>query len=328
MVGIVVVTYNSREVIEECLDACVRLAGVIVVVVDNHSEDTTVEQVRRRPGVRLIPNSRNRGFAAAANQGIALLNTRFVLLLNPDAVLVSGLQDLVNAVGSPGVGAAGGRLINADGTTQAGFNIRGFPTPWTLCFEALGLNRLWQGNPVNRRYRPILSASKESDVDQPAGAFLMIRKAAWEIAGGFDEGFHPVWFEDVDFCKRLHQGGLRIVYVPSAVARHRGGHSANKLTWGSRQLYWYASLLRYAAKHFPASSRRMVGIAVALACIPRMIAGVLIHRTSTPVTVYSRVMWLAGKSLLVSHAGALGAPSGEFTGPSVDPHVVEKHVQQ
>jgi GT2 family glycosyltransferase len=328
MVGIVVVTYNSQEVIGECLDACVRLAGVSVVVVDNDSEDGTLDQVRRRPGVRYIPNSRNRGFAAAANQGIAMLNTRFVLLLNPDAVLVSGLQNLVDTVGTPGVAAVGGRLINADGSTQAGFNVRGFPTPWTLSFEALGLNRLWPGNPVNRSYRPAVSDAEGCDVDQPAGAFLMVRKAAWELIGGFDEGFRPVWFEDVDFCKRLRQEGLRIVYVPSAVARHRGGHSANKVTWASRQIYWYGSLLRYAAKHFPASSRRIVSIAVAVACIPRMIAAVLLQRTLTPVTVYSKVMWLAGKSLLANPAGALGAPSRDFAGPSADSQVVEKHVQQ
>jgi hypothetical protein len=156
----------------------------------------------------------------------------------------------------------------------------------------------------------------------------MIRKAAWELIGGFDEGFHPVWFEDVDFCKRLQREGLRIVYVPSAIARHRGGHSAEKVTWASRQLYWYGSLLRYAAKHFPASSRRMVSSAVTVACIPRMIAGVLIQRTLTPVAVYSKVMWLAGKSLLASPAGALGAPSRDSAGASVDPQVVEKHVQQ
>jgi GT2 family glycosyltransferase len=156
----------------------------------------------------------------------------------------------------------------------------------------------------------------------------MVRKAAWELIGGFDEGFRPVWFEDVDFCKRLRQEGLRIVYVPSAVARHRGGHSANKVTWASRQIYWYGSLLRYAAKHFPASSRRIVSIAVAVACIPRMIAAVLLQRTLTPVTVYSKVMWLAGKSLLANPAGALGAPSRDFAGPSADSQVVEKHVQQ
>src|SRR5438270_10985866 len=127
MVGIVIVTYNSQEVIGDCLDSCLRLSGVRVVVVDNDSQDATLDIVRRRTGIRLIANPTNRGFAAACNQGIAALDTTFVLLLNPDAVLVSGLQDLVDAAGQIRVGAAGGRLIDATGVSQTGFHVRGFP---------------------------------------------------------------------------------------------------------------------------------------------------------------------------------------------------------
>jgi len=326
MVGVVVVTYNSQDVIGECLDACLRLPGVTVIVVDNDSQDATLNQIRSRPGVRLIANTSNRGFAAACNQGIAALKTRFVLLLNPDAVLMSGLQPLVDAVSQASVAAAGGRLTHADGTTQAGFHVRRFPTAWTLSFEALGLNRIWSGNRVNRAYRPEISDLQQCDVDQPAGAFFMIRKAAWEVIGGFDESFHPVWFEDVDFCKRLRTNGFRIVYVPAAVARHLGGHSAGKLNWPSRQLYWYGSLLKYAAKHFSASSRRVVSLAVAVSCIPRAIAGVLYHRTLTPVSVFSRVAWLAGRQFFAGPVGALGAPEQGSTHSAVPSQVVEKHV--
>jgi GT2 family glycosyltransferase len=326
MVGIVIVTYNSQEVIGECLEACLQLPDIQIVVVDNNSKDGTLDQVRRRPGVRLIANRDNRGFAAACNQGIALLNTRFVLMLNPDTVLVSGLESLVEAVGQPSVGAAGGRLINADGTTQTGFHVRRFPTAWTLSFEALGLNRLWPENPVNRSYRPRMAETEQAEVDQPAGAFLMIRRAAWELIGGFDERFHPVWFEDVDFCKRLHGEGLRIIYVPSAVALHSGGHSADKLAWGTRQLYWYGSLLKYAAKHFTGSSRRVISLAIALACVPRAISGVMVQRTLTPVSVFSKVFWLAGSSLLARQSGAVDAPKRGRTDPDLASQVVEKHV--
>ncbi|MEO8125626.1 MAG: glycosyltransferase family 2 protein [Bryobacteraceae bacterium] len=326
MVGIVIVTYNSEDVIGECLDACLRVPGASVVVVDNHSLDATADIIRRRSGVRLIANSENWGFAAGCNQGIAALETRFVLLLNPDAVLVSGLEPLIAAVSQASVAAAGGRLLNADGTTQTGFHVRGFPTAWTLCFETLGFNRLWPGNWVNRTYRPEIPDEQLSLVDQPAGAFLMIRRAAWELVGGFDEGFQPVWFEDVDFCKRLRQRGFRIVHVPAAAARHLGGHSAGKLTWPSRQLYWYGSLLRYAAKHFSASSSRIVSLAVAVSCIPRAIAGVLYHRTLTPVSVFSRVAWLAGRHFIAGPAGAPVAPERGFAHSAVSSQVVEKHV--
>jgi N-acetylglucosaminyl-diphospho-decaprenol L-rhamnosyltransferase len=295
MPGIVVVTYNSADIIDECIDACRRVSSAVVVV-DNASIDGTADRVRRTPDVTLIANETNRGFGTAVNQGIAVLKTEAVLILNPDAVPVHGMAALERCVLQEGVGAATGRLIGADGCDQEGFNIRAFPTASTLSFEALGLNRIWPGNPVNRRYR-LPTPSVESDVDQPAGAFLLIRKSAWQELGGFDEGFFPIWFEDVDFCKRLKDRGYRIVYTPEASAKHQGGHSAGRLPWKERQLFWYGSLLRYASKHLSIASRRAVGLAVILACIPRMFGGMMQVGISESVSVYSRVIWLAGQCL-------------------------------
>jgi GT2 family glycosyltransferase len=296
MPGIVVVTYNSADVIEECLNACRRIPSASIVVVDNASTDGTRERVRDIPGVELIANAVNLGFGAAVNQGISKLQTEAVLILNPDAVPIQGIDALERCVLATDVGAAAGRLTSADGSNQEGFNVRGFPTAWTLAFEALGLNRLWPRNPVNRRYRPP-TPLEEADVEQPAGAFLMIRRSAWQRLHGFDESFFPIWFEDVDFCKRLKASGFRILYTPKAIARHQGGHSAIRLPWQERQLFWYGSLLRYASKHLSIAPRRAVGLAVILACFPRMFAGMLRYGISESVSVYSKVVWLAGQSL-------------------------------
>jgi GT2 family glycosyltransferase len=296
MPGIVVVTYNSAEVIEECLDACRRIPSASVIVVDNASTDGTADRVRRTPGVELIANTVNRGFGAAVNQGVAALQSEAVLVLNPDAVPVQGIDVLEQYVLVPGVGAATGRLIGADGRDQEGFNVRGLPTAWTLAFEALGLNRLWPGNAVNRRYRQP-APLEDAEVEQPAGAFLMISRSAWQRLEGFDEGFFPIWFEDVDFCKRLKDSGYRILYSPRAIACHQGGHSATQLAWKERQLFWYGSLLKYASKHLSRASRRVVGIAVILGCFPRMLAGMLRYGISESVSVYSKVVWLAGQYL-------------------------------
>ena len=295
MPGIVVVTYNSADVIDACVDACLQFSTAIVVV-DNASIDGTADRVRLISDVTLITNEVNRGFAAAVNQGIAALQTEAVLILNPDAVPVHGIAALEHCALREGVGAATGRLIGADGRDQEGFNIRAFPTASTLAFEALGLNRIWPGNPVNRRYRRP-TPPVESQVDQPAGAFLMIRRTAWQELGGFDEGFFPIWFEDVDFCKRLKDQGYRILYTPEAAAKHQGGHSARRIPWKERQLFWYGSLLRYASKHLSIASRRAVGLAVILACIPRMFGGMMQVGISESVSVYSRVVWLAGQCL-------------------------------
>jgi N-acetylglucosaminyl-diphospho-decaprenol L-rhamnosyltransferase len=296
MPGVVVVTYNSAEVIEACIDACRRLTVDSIVVVDNASVDGTASRVSQIADVELIANPTNRGFGAAVNQGIAALETDAVLILNPDAIPIRGLDALEKSALSEGVGAASGRLIGLDGHNQQGFNIRAFPTAWTLVFESFGLNRLWPGNPVNRRYRQP-TPSTEENVDQPAGAFLMVRRSAWQELRGFDESFFPIWFEDVDFCKRLKDSGYKIRYTPEAIAQHQGGHSATQLPWKERQVFWYGSLLRYASKHLSIASRRAVGLAVILACFPRMLAGMFQFGVSKSVSMYVRVVWLAGRCL-------------------------------
>ena len=237
-----------------------------------------------------------------------------MLILNPDAVPVQGIDALERAVLAQSAGAATGRLVGGDGRDQDGFNVRRLPTAATLAFEALGLNRIWPGNPVNRRYRHAVPET-QAEIEQPAGAFLMVRRSAWVSVGGFDEDFYPIWFEDVDFCKRLINSGRKIVFVPEAVARHGGAHSASQLSWKERQVFWYGSLLRYAAKHMPASSRAVVGLSVMGACIPRTIAGMPRFGIAGPVSVFSRAAWLAWQCLRKGERGSrirnTGQPSKE-----------------
>jgi GT2 family glycosyltransferase len=290
-VGAVIVTYNSRECVGRSIDSCLR-AGLDVVVVDNASNDGTADVVAGRPGVKLIRNRENRGFAAAVNQGFRLLDNEYVLLLNPDAELIAGVmalkQELLEA------GAAGGMLIGLDGGPQTGFTVRRFPTATVLALEVLGINRIWRGNAANRWYRCLdLNLNEASEVDQPAGAFLMVRHEAWERIGGFDENFFPVWYEDVDFCLRLKAAGYRIRYTPLAVARHDGGHSVRTISEEASRLYWYGSLLNYVAKHFRPRQRRVICFAVAAGSVLRMAAGILLDRNIHAIVVYARVMRLA-----------------------------------
>jgi hypothetical protein len=271
--GILIVTHNSASFIESCLEAALSRSATVLVV-DNASGDDTCRLVKRFPAAGLIANPENRGFAAAVNQGFQALDCPFVLLLNPDAVLQTSLEPLVQACMTPGVGAAAGPLFDAAGRPQAGFMVRRFPAALTLCLESMGINTLLPGNPVNRRYRCYdLDLSHPQPVEQPAGAFLMIRRDAWLTAGGFDESFFPLWFEDVDFLKRLDGAGLRPFWVPAVTARHHGAHSASLLTPARRLTYWYDSLLRYAARHFGFFGFRSVAACVLLGCVARMVTG-------------------------------------------------------
>jgi GT2 family glycosyltransferase len=300
-IGAVVVTHNSEPEIGRCLGALPP--GIETVVVDNASSDGTCQQVLDRPGVRLFANPWNRGFAAAANQGIAALDTECVLLLNPDVELESGLDALADACAGEGVAAASARLVDGRGRPQTGFMVRRLPTPRTLAFEVLGINRIWPGNPVNRRYRCLdLDPGAEAVVEQPAGALLMIRREVWRRLGGFDESFFPVWFEDVDFAKRAAEAGYVMRYVPSSVARHSGGHSVGRLSWAARERYWYGNLLTYAAKHFARSDVLAVCAALVLGSLFRMAFWMVRQRSLKPFLSYAGVVRLAG-ACVVSGSG-------------------------
>ena len=268
-VAIVVVTHDSAAEIGPCLQALASLPDLEVVVVDNASSDPTCATVLAH-SVRLIANTVNTGFAAAVNQGVRATTAPFVLLLNPDAHLVRGLDALIRRCEDPQTGGAGGLLTGTDGLPQTGFMARNLPTPTALVFEILGINHLWPDNPANWHYRcKGLDPMTAALVEQPAGAFFMFPRQVWQQLGGFDETFRPVWFEDVDFCARIKAAGLRVWYEPLALASHAGSHSIRSLSRGNREQYWYGNLLEYAAKYYRSPAFRTVCAAVVMGSILR-----------------------------------------------------------
>ncbi|MCL6545100.1 MAG: glycosyltransferase [Bryobacteraceae bacterium] len=326
-IGAVIVTHNSEQEIGPCLGA---LQGLVseVVVVDNASGDGTAEQVRQRPGVELIANPANLGFAAAVNQGVRALSSPLVLLLNPDTVVISGLHLLRDACLESGVGAVSGRLVNPSGSPQSGFTLRRFPTPAALAFEALGINRVWSSNPVNRRYRCLdVDLEQSGEAEQPAGAFLMFRKEAWAAVGGFDEDFWPVWFEDVDFLRRLRAAGFRVLYCPGAAARHQGAHSVSRMADDWRILCWYGNFLRYVQKHFSRGGRIAAGLAVVAGTLGRMVAAALAARKDT-ARAYGKVfvfacLWLVSRRY--REAGLLSKVVRQYSSQTAGRDLVQAH---
>jgi hypothetical protein len=301
-IGIVVVTYNSAQHIGRCVDGAL-LSGADLVVVDNASTDGTCAEVAGR-GVRLIANQRNLGFAAAVNQGFRALGTPFVLLLNPDATLLTGLDPMRECCARPDAAGAGGKLLDEAGRPQIGFMFRRFPTPRALIFEALGLNRIWPHNPVNRQFRCLgFDHDVEQPVEQPAGALLMIRRDVWEKLSGFDERFYPLWFEDVDFAARAAALGYRMYYTPRAVAKHTGAHSILQMPLEIRTHNWYLGLLRYAARHFRPWSVRGVCLGVIVGSVGRIGMGIVSQRSLKPIVAYGRVAGLAARVFLSLRVG-------------------------
>jgi hypothetical protein len=131
----------------------------------------------------------------------------------------------------------------------------------------------------------------------------MIRRDAWEKLAGFDEDFYPLWFEDVDFLKRAKDNLYRIRFVPESVAKHTGGHSIQKILLEFRQFYWYRSLLRYSAKHFPPGAEKLVCLAVIFGSVMRTLLGISHQRSLKPIAVYGQVVKLAGRQLFLGTAG-------------------------
>ena len=128
----------------------------------------------------------------------------------------------------------------------------------------------------------------------------MIRRSVWRSLGGFDEGFYPLWFEDVDFCFRLCKEQYHVRFIPSAVAKHTGAHSIRKIPVEFRLFYWYGSLLRYAAKHCRPYARQLLCLAVVSGALARLVPEFFNRPGTKLLKIYGRIVRLAGQHLIGS----------------------------
>jgi N-acetylglucosaminyl-diphospho-decaprenol L-rhamnosyltransferase len=257
-IAILIVNWNAHAPLLRCLDSIASLPH-LVIVVDNASEDGSADAVARRfPEVTLVRSATNLGFAGGVNRARHEAGdaAEFLLLLNPDTVASAEAIDMLRAAFADGsaIGAVGGRLVYPDGSPQTGFNIRRFPTLGSFAADLLLIDQVWPGNPSTRRYlaRDLDRGSHTVtplDVDQPAAACLMVRASAFDAIGGMDERFHPAWFEDVDFCRRLRAKGFRIRFEPRAAFEHQGGVAMRTLGLGRFSSIWYANMERYVRRH-------------------------------------------------------------------------------
>jgi N-acetylglucosaminyl-diphospho-decaprenol L-rhamnosyltransferase len=243
--SIVVVSWNTAALLRACLRSLeAGSAGLQVetIVVDNASPDDSGLMVRREfPGVRLIQNSTNAGYARANNQGIAESHAPYVMLLNSDTqMLPAALPGLLDFVAShPEAGAAGPRLMRPDGSPQP-FAFGGDPTIGYLL--ARGLSRV-----LRRRYLHDWATQVFQPVDWVSGACLLVRRSAIEQAGLLDENFF-MYFEDNDWCLRLRRAGWKIYFVPQAQVVHLGGRSV-AVNPAARNFY-AQSLSYFYRKHY------------------------------------------------------------------------------
>jgi len=259
---VVIVSYNTRDLLRRCLtELQARLAGweAEIVVVDNASSDGSPEMVRRDfPEVRLLVNTENVGFARANNRAIRETDSRYLLLLNPDAFLGEGaLEELRRVLESDGrIAVVGPRMTDGDGLPLA--TAHAFETLTRLALTTLGLHRRlprgmmhgaarWLGR-AGTQHLANYEATAPQPVDWLSGACLLVRRAATEQVGLLDEGYF-MYMEDEDWCRRFGQAGYHVVYVPRAHALHLVG-GATSATFGSARVL-RDSRLRHHRRYHP-----------------------------------------------------------------------------
>lgn len=273
--SILVVSWNTRDLLRECLRAAIAAASELafeVIVVDNASGDESAAMVRHEfaaePRVRLIANARNENFARGNNQAYAASSGSHLLVMNPDVVLNgAALRGMIDHLGArPEAGIVSCSLVGTDGVPQTLH--RAFPTlpivfaVWTQTGRTLdrwlllGLNR--------RRYR---LQSRRRDglavIDQAAAACLMIRRRTVERIGGlFDERF-PLFFNDVDLSWRVHDAGFEVHVRYDLSVTHHGRASIRQLPEGERRLELYDALARYYELHHRGWRARLLRLLIA-----------------------------------------------------------------
>jgi GT2 family glycosyltransferase len=242
--SVVIVSYNVRDYLENCLQSVSRaLEGIEgeVFVVDNHSDDDSVEAVRSQyPWVRLIENQENMGFSRANNIAIREARGEYVLLLNPDTIVEEAtLREVLRFMEEhPKAGGAGVMMHNADGSL-APESRRALPTPWVSCLKMLGFTK--------RYYMSHLPWDQPGRIEVISGAFCFLRKKALDEVGLLDEDFF-MYGEDIDLSYRLMKGGWENWYLPYPIT-HFKGKSTQKSDYRYVHIF-YKAMLIFFRKHY------------------------------------------------------------------------------
>jgi GT2 family glycosyltransferase len=224
IISTIIVNYNAGELLRICVDSLLNCPLEIeIIVVDNVSEDGSLDALLGLPNVQIIKNQANAGFASACNSGALNASAPFLLFINPDCFFKPGaLPELLNAMKmDEQVGMVGGLLANSDGTEQAGGR-RAVPTPWRSFVRAFGLVNFSDRWPrlffdFHLHKQPLSDHAIE--VEAISGACMLVRREAMKHVGEWDEGYF-LHCEDLDWCMRFRQHGWKILFVPTAQITH------------------------------------------------------------------------------------------------------------
>lgn len=268
----IVVSYDTRELLAECIASIPAQDNVEIIVVDNGSSDGSPAMVRESfPRVRVIENEANLGFVAATNQGIRAGRGRYVLLLNSDAALLDGaLKAMVElADATPRAAIVGARVLNPDGSFQASH--ARFPTVSIELLILTGFGR-WMYGPWYPSHGPD-DFRAPAAVDYVSGACLLARRAAIDEVGPLDEGYF-MYVEEVDWCYEMKRAGWQVWYQPHASVTHHGAASSRGAA--AREALLYRGRVRFFRKHYgDRAARRLKRLIVVTSAAKAVADGLL-----------------------------------------------------
>lgn len=255
-ISIVLVCWNNKKYLEPCLDSLFKSDmqhSYDVVVVDNGSTDGSQTMLHDKfSQVKIIQNEGNVGLSRASNQGINDTNGKYVLLLNNDTLVNSPSLDMMAQYldDHPDAGAVGGRLLNPDGSFQAGFAKFSTLHEEFLIATRLG-ERIWRGYPSHGEMNQVKVDGWLSS------ACLMLRRAALAQVGLLDEEYF-IYGDEADLQYRLTKAGWKVQFLPSATTVHYGGRSMDR--WRRRTMVYRGKMLFYKKNYSPlrASLLRMM----------------------------------------------------------------------
>ena len=295
--SILIVTYHSSSTIRVCLKSVFQELTSTegeVIVVDNQSTDNTIsildELLAQNSKLKVKLNRTNRGFAVGNNQALEMARGQHILILNPDTILQNGiLKNLLRELEKDEkTGAVAPQLQFPDGRLQK--TCRRFPTHMDVIYNVFGLAALF---PESRRFNGWkmgdFDHKSAQKVDQPAGAAMLVRGNLLRSLNGFDENF-PMFFNDVDLCRRIRDKGYTIWYLPEYTIQHLGGTSVKQVKM-KMTISSHISFFRYFEKHFTHMYQQplnfIVGILLYLSLIPRLLVLLLFkgQRTASRETL-------------------------------------------
>jgi N-acetylglucosaminyl-diphospho-decaprenol L-rhamnosyltransferase len=249
--SIITVSWNVADLLTACLESITARTGDLrlqVIVVDSASTDGTPALVRKRfPQIKLLACEENVGFTRGNNLGLEQAEGRYILLLNPDTVVIGDALAQMAAYldANSDVGVIGPHTLNSDGTTQS--TRRRFPTVLLAFFESTWLQPYAPKGLLDRFYVRDAPDDAVIDVDWVQGSALMLRREVYATIGGLDEGY-VMFSEELDWCRRARDAGWRVVYLGTAQIIHHGGKSTDQVT-ARKHIHFQESKLRYFRKY-------------------------------------------------------------------------------